>query len=271
MSSRISLILITAFWLVMNFLLWRSEFGGGDYVGVRIPVDVVWGKILTAPDISQLEIFHHGKKAGDCRWTAKIGQELNPNRILTDGVPMDGPVQKPSGYNIEFGGNLVILKGPTRLGVTLEMSFATNRVLREFDARLQLTPDTWFVHSKASEKTLRVRMESEDENSERIYKFSDLQNPQFLIHEFQLPISLQLLDALGLSAPAQSAARPSFGLVWEARNDWITLGHTSVRAYRLQARLFDRYRIIVMVSQVGEILRVELPDDWVLVNDQFIL
>ena len=33
------------------------------------------------------------------------------------------------------------------------------------------------------------------------------------------------------------------------------------------ARLLDRYPIVIFVSRVGEILRVELPDNLVLVNE----
>jgi hypothetical protein len=40
-----------------------------------------------------------------------------------------------------------------------------------------------------------------------------------------------------------------------------------VRVYRLQARLLDRYQIVVVVSRVGEILRVELPNGLLLVNE----
>ena len=41
-----------------------------------------------------------------------------------------------------------------------------------------------------------------------------------------------------------------------------------MRAYRLQARLLDRYQARIFVSRVGEILRVDLPDEVVLLNDQ---
>jgi hypothetical protein len=270
MLSRITLFVITVFWLCMNFLLWRSEFGWRNHVGAKIPVSVVWKKILTAPDKSTLEIFHHGKKIGRCQWSAIIGEDAAVGRMLTDGLPLDDAAQRPSTYRIEFGGSLAVIDGPARLGFTVSLTFNTNETWQEFNARLQLRPDTWYVSSRASEKTVRLRMEGEDENSDRIYKFSDLQNPRFLVQEFQLPVSLQLLDALGISIAGQSAT-PDVGLKWEARDDWVTIGHTSVRAYRLQARLFDRFRVIVMVSQVGEILRVELPDELVLVvSDPFL-
>jgi hypothetical protein len=36
----------------------------------------------------------------------------------------------------------------------------------------------------------------------------------------------------------------------------------------LQTRVLDKYEIKIFISRVGEILRVELPDEVVLVNDQ---
>jgi hypothetical protein len=49
---------------------------------------------------------------------------------------------------------------------------------------------------------------------------------------------------------------------------WITVGHASVRVFRLAAKLLDRFQVVIFVSPVGEILRVELPDEWLLVNDE---
>ena len=56
-------------------------------------------------------------------------------------------------------------------------------------------------------------------------------------------------------------------LDWEARNDWLEIGHAQVRVYRLRAQLLDRYQIVVIVSRVGEIMRVELPDGLLLMNE----
>jgi hypothetical protein len=41
-----------------------------------------------------------------------------------------------------------------------------------------------------------------------------------------------------------------------------------VRAYRLKATLLDRFHATFYVSPVGEILRVELPNKIVVVNDR---
>jgi len=41
-----------------------------------------------------------------------------------------------------------------------------------------------------------------------------------------------------------------------------------VQVYRLHTRLLDRYEINIMVSRAGEILRVDLPGDYRVVNDR---
>ncbi len=269
MFSRITLVLITAFWLSMNFLLWRSEFGSTNHVGAKVPVAVVWQKILTAPDPSRLQISHHGKEIGYCDWSTVIGQELSPAKILSDGIPLDAPAQKMNGYRIDFDGNVSLPVAPNRLRFKVNASFNASHEWQEFNALFNMRPDIWTLHSKAAEQSLHLRVEGGDEASEHVYKFSDLENPRFLIQEFQLPVPPQFFDALGGPSSGGSAVTVSPGIVWEARKDWVTIGHTAVHAYRLQARIFDRFMIIIMVSEVGEILRVELPDEWNIVNDQF--
>ena len=49
MIPRITFLAITMFWVVMNVLLWRTEYGVRGS-GIAVPVDLVWRKILTAPD-----------------------------------------------------------------------------------------------------------------------------------------------------------------------------------------------------------------------------
>jgi hypothetical protein len=50
----------------------------------------------------------------------------------------------------------------------------------------------------------------------------------------------------------------------------LRVGHTDVPVYRLRTRLLDRFVVTIFVSRVGEILRVELPYDVVLKNDQLL-
>ena len=267
MFSRIMLFLITLFWAAMNFLLWRSEFGERNHLGSSVPAEVVWRKILTAPDASALEIVHHNRAIGNGQWAANIGQNSGIRKIIPDELPPEGMDEEGvTGYQIDFTGNAALSDVPGRLSFNFNLKMTTNQVWQEFSLVLKLHSSAWEIHSLAAEQTVHLKMRDEDQKFERVFKFADLQNPQVLARQLDLPFPEEFFHAFGLSPKVQSPASLSAGLVWEARNDWITIGHTPVRAYRLQAALFDRYRIVVIVSQVGEILRVELPDDWLLKN-----
>jgi hypothetical protein len=75
------------------------------------------------------------------------------------------------------------------------------------------------------------------------------------------------LAALGLPLSQTGVSNVTLGLKWEARNDRLQIGNNSVRVFRLEARLFERVKAALFVSPVGEILRLELPGDVVMVND----
>lgn len=268
MPSRIAFLLITLFWVTMNFLLWRSEFGGGNHSGGVVPVERVWQQVLTAPDNSSLEILHHGQKIGFCRWAATVGDEPAPGKANGDEVPPEGMVERLSSYRINFEGNVGINDVKNRLRFDLELKLAANHAWNEFNLRVNLCPDAWEIHSVAAEQLVRLKTTDEEGKSERILKFSDLQNPDALLRELGAPAGLGLLGALGGPSGSKTGLPLALGLRWEARNDSVTIGHATVRAYRLQAGFLDRYRVTIFVSRVGEILRVELPDELVLVNDQ---
>ena len=57
------------------------------------------------------------------------------------------------------------------------------------------------------------------------------------------------------------------GLNWEAYNDFLRLGSTRVRIYRLEAKLPGEQSIIIRISRVGEILQVEFPGQFVINNE----
>lgn len=102
----------------------------------------------------------------------------------------------------------------------------------------------------------------------RTFKFSELEHPDALLQEFAGPVAAGLLAGLGLPSTQSGTVQTPLNLQWEARLESVKLGHSAVRAYRLQARLLDRFSAVVFVSRVGELLRVELPDGIVLTNDQ---
>jgi hypothetical protein len=270
MRYRLFLFLVTAFFVTMNVLLWRSEFGGRGHMGSPVPLEVVWEKILTCPDNSFLEIRHKGFKLGRAHWSASVGEEQGTARITTDELPPEGMIKQLSGYRLDFDGNVAI-DALSRLRFTSKLSLDTNQNWQEFVLTLTLKPFTWQV--RASEVLQNVTLTSEDDegHSDRVFTFSQLRNPEKLLGEVGGAALPAALTAFGVRWPAQTPGRTNnnmaLGLEWQARNDWLTIGSNPVRVYRLEARLFDRYRAVLFVSPVGEILRVELPDEIVLMND----
>lgn len=273
MTSRITFLVLTLFWLTMTYLLWRSEYIGHNQLGSAVPTELVWRKILTAPDNSSLDILHNGKKVGYCRWTANIGQDLAVGRILTDDAPEDTTAPPIASYKLNLEGNVLLNDNGSRLRFDTELRLTTNQAWQGLDIRLNMRPNVWEVHTITSEETVHFVTQDKSGRYERVFKYADLQNPQALLQDFDIP-ALGLLGMLSPFPHSQNAtpAMPplSLGLDWKARNDWIEIGHTSVRAYRLEAVVLERYRMRIIVSAVGEILRVDLPDGWQLVNDQLI-
>ena len=89
----------------MNVLLWRAEIAGRNNIGSPVPLETVWQKMITAPDQSALEIRHHGKKLGFCRWIPTIGERKDVDGVVQGDSP-EGMVKETMGYDIDVSGNV---------------------------------------------------------------------------------------------------------------------------------------------------------------------
>jgi hypothetical protein len=266
MLNRAILVSLTVFWLAMNVLLWRAEYGGRGAASGPVPVSFVWRKILTAPDSSSLKVFYHGENVGFCHWTTSVGEDLS--RLKEEDLPPEGMVARVSGYRIQVEGNVAMKDFRNRARFDCQFKMTTNQVWQEFSFRLNMRPSVWEVHCLASEQKLRLKVADDDGSFERVFRFSELQNPELLVQEVAGPSASEVLGGLGLMGLWPKGGLTASALKWEARNDVVNIGPAPVRAYRLQVRLVDRFQAVFYVSRVGEILRVELPDGLVLANDQ---
>ena len=264
MFNRVLFVSIAGFWLTMNLLLWRSEFGQMNHPGSLVPTVMVWQKILTAPDDSSLEILQDGKRVGRCRWQANVGEEIATGKVAPDEFELEGMVRQLTGYTIDLEGTLLFEELENRLRFSLHAIFSANHDWQEFTLRGGVRPMSWELRSVASKETVALKVDDENGKWERTYRFEELRNPQTILQDLGMPAFLGFLGGQ-MKLPNTNAL--SLGLNWEARNDWLKIGRSAVRVYRLEARLFDRYRAVVFVSRVGEILRVELPDKIVLANE----
>lgn len=267
MRTRLWIAVVTVFWLAMSVLLWRSEFGHHRPFARTVPAQMVWQKMLTAPDASNLEIRHGTNRVGYGRWRSDMGQEIATGALRPEDDPIEGLVPKLAYYTLDFDGNVTLPDFPSRLRFSLALKLDTNRVWQTLDARVVLRPDVYEVSVNAPAETARVHVDAGGDRFDRVFRFTDFQNPSKLLQEFGGPMMPMMAASLGVPLSTNKFSATSLGLHWEARNDFILVGRNRVRAYRLQAKLFDLHRITFFVSPVGEILRAELPGNLVLVND----
>jgi hypothetical protein len=252
--------LIVLFWVTMNILLWRAEYGARMPGGSPVPVETVWNRILTAPDDSALAIFHEDRKIGYCRWTPQIHELLGEDPGGDGGI--EGMVRSAVGYSIRLEGN--VLHEGTRIRFNLDQAFSPDHRWNSFSLRLSLPGAGYRIDGDAGGERLTVGVDLGGHGWERQLTFGELRDPAALLSEFGVPFPLAMItQGLGLN----SSASFNLGLNWESKSDWIKIGGTNVRIFRLEARLLDKYEFRVYISRVGEILRVELPNDLVLVNE----
>src|ERR1051326_8219267 len=239
MISRIVLIVLTLFWLTMNILLWRAEYGREGSAGSSVPAEVVWRKILTAPDSSSLSIFHHGKKVGFCHWVSGIGEELA--QITEDNSSPEGMVRHIRGYRLQLEGNVSSDEVGNRIRFESALTLTTNQLWQDFNLRIILRPAMLEIHSSATEQRVKFHVDDGEEKFDRVIKFSELQNPQALLREFGGPVagglrvileclehncrgapSRRVLSGRGVRIRCESAIRPC-GLIVCKLDCWIVI------------------------------------------------
>ena len=264
MRSRFISLFIVGFWVTMNFFLWRAEYsshGSGDLV----PVELVWRKILTAPDASSLSIYQHGERSGFCEFSTSVEMEMA--KLDEDRPPPEGVLTR-AGYQIRLNGNTSLGEFTNRLRFDGRLLFSAKRQWREINLKLSSRNAAVEIHSFATNQTVHLRITNDDGVSERDFAFADLVSPGTLLSAFGASFSGGLFDALDLPGMSENATAMADNLVWEAHRDRLKIGSESVSVYRLETHMLG-YAVIIFVSPLGEILRVELPggltatlDEW---------
>jgi hypothetical protein len=265
---RLVFVLLASFWLAMNVLLWRTEFGGEGQAGGPVAPQLVWDKILTAPDDSMLQVTHGGLSWGHCRWIATVDETPRAATLEEEPEEIEGMVRRVSLYRVDVEGNLVVPDSSTRIRFSAHTSFGPKRDWRELQLRITARPVIFELRARAGESAVRISYQDDSDRWERVLSAEDLQQPTRLLAQIPGMEGAAVLALLsgwqGLPLAPQKLA---LGLEWDARQTWLETGRNRVRAYRLEARLVDRYRAVVYINRVGEILRIELPDNLLLQNE----
>lgn len=262
MLKNITFALIAAFWLVMNILLWRLQVGSGSELVSSVPIRTVFEKILTAPDDSTLGIVVDGQKIGYIRWRP-IVQEAGGTGQITSGAEPEGMVERISEYTIELDGSFLLRQFERSIRVGAKVSFDRTLKWQEFIVDGFARPITWEIKGSAENRDLWLKTAAGDEEWIRRVTFDELRNPGPLLNELNLPLMQMLPGTLG---GAQDGSRaPVFQ--WSAYYEWLQIGRSRVRIYRLEGRFLESIKVVVLVSRAGEILKVELPGGTKLLNE----
>jgi hypothetical protein len=268
MFARITFFFVLGFWLLMNVLLWRSQTVGMQPMLNKIPPQVVWEKILTAPDRSNMEILHYNEHVGFCTWSADVGETPLPNQTTeSDEYLPEELTKKVTGYTINLEGRAA-LDSNRVVHVNFWLKLSTNEVWQEFHVGAQMRPNSWDVSANAATQRIKLQVTDEAGTWQKVLKFSDLQNPEALMQDLGGgDVSIGMLGAL-IPGGKNGLASAANSVKWEAYADTMQFGHSRVGVYRLETRVLG-HKIFIFVSKVGEILWVELPDKIIFRNEAF--
>ncbi|MGV3773844.1 MAG: hypothetical protein ACO1QB_13150 [Verrucomicrobiales bacterium] len=256
MIKNASFIAIAIFWVWMNALLYHSEFGTGQELGSEIPVELVWEKILTAPDDSFMEINYAGTKIGYVRWRPNVGEETATGKVMIDEV--EGMVRKKANYTVELESNFLSQEAGRRLRVDAFMTFSTNFTWQDFTLSFAARPVSVQIRGSAATNIMFLKLNDGAREIQTKFKPSDLQQLSPMLKDVDLPL---ISNFLPQTSANELGRRLDLGLSWKAYQDWVTIGGARVRTYRLTTSLLEKFEVVVLVSKVGEILKVKLPGD----------
>lgn len=271
MLRRASFLLVTLFWVTMNALLWREEFSGKAGLGAEAPVSLVWEKILTSPDDSGLAVQYGKDRVGYVRWVPNVGEEEATGKMANENSDIEGRIKKLAGYTIHADGNFILPNDMGRFRFDFNARFDAKHQLAEWHFKSLQRPSSWAISANRAMETLEVTVGDGRDALKQSFRFADFRNPQKLIGDLGVAGTFPFLsEMLPQIAPNSSTNALSVGLKWEARQDWLKMGNSKVRIFRLRARILDKYEAVILVSRVGEILQVELPGEVMLVNEALI-
>ncbi len=278
--KRLGFMVIGAFWVLMNVLLWRVEISGTGETGVPLSPQKVIDRILTAPDPSPLVILRNGKRIGYCRWIPTI-IEASSDQTTASQTNKETTVSEPEGWVRQIGAYWLDTEGYVQI---------SPRGLRiRFSSHLELTPKKEWTHlsikvryghdgceiqADAQQEILSILFWQGEQQWRQVWKFEELKDPRQWLARFGpgiLPVwreVIQQMKSMWKEERVQTEASSfELGLQWKAWEEWVDVGPSRTRAYRLESRLFGDRKISLVLTRVGEILRLDLPDRISLVNE----
>lgn len=249
----------------MNVWLWRVQTASQSQLSSPVPPAVVWHKILTAPDLSTLEILDHRRRQGSLHWATRV--ETADTETPAQSAGLEGLVKSIQGYSVDLDGQMIMEEWQTTSRFYFSANLSTNLDVQNFRLRIVLRPWTIEIASDAAAKQVALTIKTGEVSWTRTYTEADLRDPGKILKEVAGPLPLWLPD-FPWSGEAKLNGSLATNLQWSARHDTLNLPRSKLPVYRLTARLLDRFEAVFYVSRAGEILRVELPGGLLLVNSE---
>jgi hypothetical protein len=265
MKQHLVTAVIVAFWVTMTVLLWRAESGDGSHFESQVPLPSVIDRMLNAADPSTLRLSRHGIALGQLRWLPSV-RELP---IDTNSVAPEGMVASAIGYHIDLDLTLSGTKPEARWYFVSQFDLNLKQEWEEIVLRLIQRPTTWEIRTTRGDDAIHLSVEEgRGEPFRQRFAFSDLAQltgtitPIAPLLPALLPPALAKPNALaGLTNQTRLPA-----IRWDATDSSLRIGRHRMRAYRIRGRLFENLEVVIYVSRAGELLRVELPDHYVLTS-----
>ncbi len=279
---------VTLFWIGMNVALWRVEYGAAKQGGSVIPMDLVWEKLLTAPDSSGLAVLSKGKRIGFFRWTPTVKEPVIGTTGSTSESYVEGMVKEPLGYLLHLEGSLSL---PNEESTRIRLEWRLDLKNEEDWKEVYFSLD-----NRKLERGVELSMQSESDELELRFGGTrdrttvtvtrdELQNPAKLLNRFGMGWAAPMIQGMaataagGLGGAAVKQTEESeeisriplsLALKWDARMDWKMFGRSRVRVYRLTAQILEGEEMTLIVSRVGEIIEGSLPGGITFQNDQLL-
>ena len=139
-----------------------------------MPLELVWRKILTAPDASSLSVYQNHERTGYCEFATSVGQQMAT--VDADKPPPEGLV-KQAGYQIHLSGNVALNDFTNRLKFAGRVQFASVSAWEEVTLKVSSRLTSVEIHALATNQTVQLKINSEGAVWEREVTLADLKNP----------------------------------------------------------------------------------------------
>jgi len=247
-------IIITTYWVVMNFLLIKTEFFAAGK-NSSLPPEVVIRKILNSQETSHLQIRLKGEPIGMCKWSTTIKQAQATNAPT---AIQEGMVLNPIGYIASLEGSFDIkpLQAKLRFDLALEIKPDLRWNLLHLYFKSQY--GECIIEASATDQIIKtILLVPGFTGQTNILTFTEAKNPQSLVQAL-LPNTLGNIDGLfSMVAPSTSTDflynnTSEFPVSIRATIDNIKVRKSIIKAYKLEIDLGSQNLTRAYVSTVGE-------------------